>query len=542
MIQDWKGRQVTVMGLGRFGGGVGVTRWLAAAGARVTVTDKEPAERLATSLREIADLDVTLHLGGHDERDFRGVDVVVVNPAVPESSPLLRVARDAGVPITTEINLFVERCPARIVGITGSVGKSTITAMIGHVLEQAAGDGEQGTGNEERGTGNREWGTGNRERGTGNRERGTGNRERGTGSGEARNARRAAVPMSARPHIPASPPSHVPTFPRPHVPTSPRSPARVWVGGNIGRSLLDGLGRITADDLVVLELSSFQLQRTPLVRWSPHVAVVTRITPNHLDWHGSFDAYRDAKLNIVRFQDRARDAVVLQNTPELARALGELVSPAANTWCYGLDGDVPVAVRGLDTSAEAGERRRWDALRLDVPGRHNRENAAAALTVAHVLGVPNEVALAALATYQALPHRLQRVADRDGIAYYDDSKSTTPESALTALRAFERPLVVILGGYDKGSDLAPVAHEAARRSRFAACLGTTGPRLAELIRAAGGNAELCPDLPAAVAACRQHARPGDAVLLSPACASWDQFADYRQRGEMFARLARGESV
>ncbi|MEW6199389.1 MAG: UDP-N-acetylmuramoyl-L-alanine--D-glutamate ligase [Planctomycetota bacterium] len=498
MIQDWKGRRVTVMGLGRFGGGVGVTRWLAAAGARVTVTDKEPAERLAASLREIADVDVTLHLGGHDERDFRVVDVVVVNPAVPESSPLLRVARDAGVPTTTEINLFVERCPARIVGITGSVGKSTITAMIGHVLEQAAGSAG--------------------ERGTGNGEQGTGNRERGTENAEGRSACHAGIP------------------------TSPRPPARVWVGGNIGRSLLDGLGRITADDLVVLELSSFQLQRTPLVRWSPHVAVVTRITPNHLDWHGSFDAYRDAKLNIVRFQDPARDAVVLQDTPELTQALGALVSPVANTWRYGLDGDAPVAVRGLGASAEARDRRRWEGLRLDVPGRHNRENAAAALTVAHVLGVPDEVVLAALATYHALPHRLQRVADRDGIAYYDDSKSTTPESALTALRAFERPLVVILGGYDKGSDLTPVAHEAARRSRFAACIGTTGPRLAELIRAAGGHAELCPDLPAAVAACRQHARPGDAVLLSPACASWDQFADYRQRGEMFARLARGESV
>lgn len=516
MIQDWKGRRVTVMGLGRFGGGVGVTRWLAAAGARVTVTDKEPAERLAASLREIADVDVTLHLGGHDERDFRGVDVVVVNPAVPESSPLLRVARDAGVPTTTEINLFVERCPARIVGITGSVGKSTITAMIGHVLEQAAdAEGSRRAGGGEQGL--RDSGI----EGLRAEERGTGSREQGA---------EESTPRGARP------------LPHPHVPTSPRPPARVWVGGNIGRSLLDGLGRITADDLVVLELSSFQLQRTPLVRWSPHVAVVTRITPNHLDWHGSFDAYRDAKLNIVRFQDPARDAVVLQDAPELTQALGALVSPVANTWRYGLDGDAPVAVRGLGASAEARDRRRWEALRLDVPGRHNRENAAAALTVAHVLGVPDELALAALATYHALPHRLQRVADRDGIAYYDDSKSTTPESALTALRAFERPLVVILGGYDKGSDLTPVAHEAARRSRFAACIGTTGPRLAELIRAAGGHAELCPDLPAAVAACRQHARPGDAVLLSPACASWDQFADYRQRGEMFARLARGESV
>lgn len=459
MIQDWTGRRVTVMGLGRFGGGVGVTRWLAAAGARVTVTDKEPAERLAVSLREIADLDVTLRLGGHAEQDFRDADLVVVNPAVPEGSPFLHAARDTGVPITTEINLFVERCPARTVGVTGSVGKSTITAMIGHVLTRAAAAG------------------------------------------------------------------------------------RVWVGGNIGRSLLDGLSQITAADIVVLELSSFQLQRTPLVQWSPHVAVVTRITPNHLDWHGSFAAYRDAKLNLVRFQDRERDVVVLQDTPELRHALDEIRGRGPNTWCYDLEGEVPVAVQDdrldADTPHPTQHRLRWDALRLDVPGLHNRENAAAALTVAHVLGVAEEAALAALATYQALPHRLQKVAERDGVAYYDDSKSTTPEAALTALRAFDGPVLVILGGYDKGSDLTLLAHEAARRARLTACIGTTGPRLAESVRAAGGQAELCGDLATAVAVCRRHTRPGDVVLLSPACASWDQFADYRQRGAMFAQLAQG---
>ncbi len=459
MIHDWHDKRVTVMGLGRFGGGVGVVRWLAQAGARILVTDKEPAEKLASSLAEIADLGVTLRLGGHDERHFRDTDLVVVNPAVPETSPFLHVARAAGVPITTEINLFVERCPARCVGITGSVGKSTVTAMVGQVLTEGI----------------------------------KGSRDQGI---------------------------------------------KVWVGGNIGRSLLDGLGRIAAHDLVVLELSSFQLQRTPAVRWSPHVAVITSITPNHLDWHGSFAAYAAAKLNLLRFQQPGRDAVILQDTPELGRLADSAGVNLAGAWRYRLDGDVPIATQ--QSPGGPDRRLRWEGLTLAVPGRHNRENAAAALAVAHWFGIPDAAALAALATFEALPHRLQRVAVRDGVTYYDDSKSTTPEAALTALAAIDGPLLVILGGYDKGSDLRPVARAAAQRTKLAACIGKTGPGLAEAVRAAGGQAEVFPDLAAAVAACRRRAAPGDTVLLSPACASWDQFVDYRARGQLFAELARGE--
>ncbi len=474
MIQDFNNKRVTVMGLGRFGGGVGVTQWLAAGGAKVVVTDLAPPEKLQTSLDQIADLDVTWQLGGHDERDFRETDLVVVNPAVPDTSPFLQAARAAGVQVTTEINLFVERCPAPCIGVTGSVGKSTVTAMIRHLLNT--------------------------------------------------------------------------TLDR-----------YVWMGGNIGRSLLHTLDQIKADDLAVLELSSFQLQRTPAVRWSPHIAVITSITPNHLDWHGDFAAYQAAKLNILRYQDPRRDAVIVQDTPELRQALDELadsVAPASSrclhrveagaarhdtaphglppVWHYKLDGDLPVAA-GQD------RRLRWEGLKLKVPGRHNRENAAAALTVAHVLGVAAEEASDALASFEALPHRLQQVARRDGVTYCDDSKSTTPAAALTAMAAIESPLLIILGGYDKGSALKQVAQEAARRAKFAACIGTTGPGLAEVIRAAGGEAEGCADLSAAVAACRRRAQPGDTVLLSPACASWDQFPDYRVRGEMFARLARGEA-
>ncbi|HMQ16249.1 MAG TPA: Mur ligase family protein, partial [Phycisphaerae bacterium] len=266
-MDAWRGKRVTVMGLGRFGGGVGVTRWLARQGARVLVTDQAPAEKLSSSLAAIRDLDVALRLGAHDERDFRDADAVVVNPAIPDRSPFVQAALAAGVPITTEINLFVERCPARCVGVTGSVGKSTVTAMIGGVLE-------------------------------------------------------------ARPD------------------------GRAWVGGNLGDSLLPALESIRPNDVVVLELSSFQLHRTPLVRWSPHVAVITNVTVNHLDWHGTFAAYVADKLNIVRFQEPGRDWAVVHDTPDLRRRFDELFGDNAGLYRYRLDGDAPAAAAQTTSAAE----------------------------------------------------------------------------------------------------------------------------------------------------------------------------------------------
>ena len=281
MITDWTNKRVTVIGLGRFGGGVGVTRWLARTGAKVLVTDNQSPEILTTSLEQISDLNVELRLGRHDEADFRDTDLVVVNPAVRDDSPFLQAARAANVPLTTEINLFVERCPARSIGVTGSVGKSTIAAMTEHVLKNILTD------------------------------------------------------------------------------------RRIWLGGNIGRCLLDDLDTIQAEDLVVLELSSFQLLRTPIVRWSPHIAVITNVTPNHLDWHGAFAAYLAAKLNIIRFQNRRQDAIVFENTPELAHHLSSTLDQHAPRWCYGLDGDELF-------SDHDGRRLRWKHVELNVPGEHNR--------------------------------------------------------------------------------------------------------------------------------------------------------------------------
>lgn len=464
MLSDWTNKRVTVMGLGRFGGGVGVTRWLARQGARVLVTDQLPAEKLSDALAQIADCGAQLVLGAHREQDFRDSDLVVVNPAVPPTSPYLRCAERAGVPITTEINLFVERCRARSVGVTGSVGKSTTTAMIGHVLERA---------------------------------------------------------------LPGR---------------------RVRVGGNLGISLLDELPEIRDEDVVVLELSSFQLERTPLVRWSPHIAVITNLSPNHLDWHGSFEAYAGAKFNIAKFQIAARDAVVLhaELESEYRRRYGENQRVWKFEMCRAYEGASAIYAR----SEPRGEQHEFEQIEhathrtigahhLVVPGTHNRMNAAAACAVATVMGVDREHAREAILSFTGLPHRLQHVAERDGVAYYNDSKSTTPEAAITAMNAIDSPLLLILGGYDKCIDLAPAIERAAEKAKFTACVGQTGMSIRDALRGLGADAEYFDTFEAAVHECGRRAAAGDVVLLSPACASWGMFSDYRERGDLFTRLVQG---
>ena len=430
MPQSLPGRRVTVVGLGRFGGGVGVARWLAGQGAVVTVSDQADEASLAESVRQLDGCGVTFHLGGHVEADFLEADVLVVNPAVPKDSSLIKAAEAAGVPRTSEINLFLQRCAAPVVGVTGSVGKSTTTAMAGEILSRQF---------------------------------------------------------------------------------------TTHVGGNIGGSLLDELDSIEADHVVVLELSSFQLEDLPLVGISPHVAVVTNLQPNHLDRHGTMAAYAGAKKNIFAYQD-ATDVLVLNRFDEAVAA-----------WA----GEAAGKVTWFDAADEPFE--------LTVPGAHNQANAQAAWEAARPFGVERAVAAEALKAFGGLAHRLQVVADRDGVRYVNDSKCTTPGGAIVALDAFEsRRCIIIVGGYDKGVSFDELGHALAERAKAVVAIGATGPAIAAAARERGAAVvEHVPDLTEAVRAAQRLAAPGDVVLLSPACASYDQFDNYEQRGDGFVRLVTG---
>jgi UDP-N-acetylmuramoylalanine--D-glutamate ligase len=477
------------MGLGRFGGGVGAVRFLVGRGARVTVTDSADEAALAESLSQIADRKIErLRLGGHDEADFRDADLVVASPAVPPEHPLLRSAEGRGVPVTTEIGLFWAHCRGQVVGVTGSVGKSTTSAMIHAVL---------------------------------------------AGSGRT-----------------------------------------AWLGGNIGVSLLPDVDRITAEDWVVLELSSFQLERIAPLRPRPAVAVVTNFRPNHLDRHGTLDAYRAAKQNLLQFQTAEDVAVLNADDSDVAGwsteargfrfghesgpsgAPGVFIKDGAFAFYDGTAGDRPEGVPGTSISgvARPEARRAWPSVprcsprpfwachpvtpRLRIPGEHHLLNAAAAAAAAFAIGVEPAEIVRSLEAFRGLPHRLEILGETAGRLWVNDSKATTPESAVAALRSFERPVRLIAGGADKGVDLSPLADEVVRRGAAVYLSGRTGPAIAEsLAERKHAAVMVCETFDDSVAAAWADSRPGDVILLSPACASWWQFRDYRERGERFAELA-----
>jgi UDP-N-acetylmuramoylalanine--D-glutamate ligase len=432
-VRMFAGKRVTIAGVGHFGGSVAAAKWLAGQGARLLITDKAPPGKLADALGTLQGVPAEYRLGEHREEDFTRADLVVASPAISPGNPYLQAARAAGVPITTEICLFAERCRAPIIGVTGTKGKSTTSAMLGQIL-----------------------------------------------------SRRFTT----------------------------------WFGGNIGKSLLEDLPAIEPDHVVVLELSSFMLHYLGERRWSPHVAVVTLLAPDHLDWHGSFDAYADAKRNIIRFQKPGDIAVV----NEESEALAEWQAGSPAKWIrYGV----------------AGRR----AFELRVPGRHNQLNAQGAYAAAMALGVTWEETQAALRDFAGLPHRLQLVHEADGVRWFNDSIATIPEAAAAALAAFEPGRVIqIVGGSDKGLDPGPMVEAIARRAKAVLCIGTTGPQVAAAIRAAGGaQVEECADLDAAVRSAKTHVHAGDVVLLSTGFASYDQFANFEDRGDRFARLAQSET-
>jgi len=287
--------------------------------------------------------------------------------------------------------------------------------------------------------------------------------------------------------------------------------------------LLGSLARIQPADVVVLELSSFQLEDLGALRWGPTRAVITNIQPNHLDRHGTMEAYRDAKLNIVRFQ-KSGDLVLINENE------GELI--------------------GCVAAAGAGERTRTFAFDpsfrsvLQVPGRHNEDNAAAATAVARSLGIADEWARRGLSSFRGLPHRLEYVETKRGVRYYNDSKSTTPASARLALESFDEPVVMLIGGRDKGMSFEALGRLLARRAKGVVCYGETGEKLhLEVSRHLPSNdptarLERAGPLAEALNKAAAISVPGDVVVLSPACTSYDQFTNYEQRGETFARLVR----
>ena len=459
----YNGLHAAVMGLGRFGGGVAVTRFLAQHGAIVTVTDLRNAESLGDSLAALQDISLArLALGGHPEDVLENCELLIVNPAVPPNHPLVALARSLRIDVTTEIELFLRHNPASVIAVTGSNGKSTTTALIHYLLTHAYSDFE----------------------------------------------------------------------------------GRIWLGGNIGISLLDQLESIQKQDIVVLELSSFQLTLLAEKRFRPNIAVLTNYSPNHLDWHGSEANYRKAKQSIFDAQTSDDAAIFPDDTNSLKDSTLAPWRIRAGGMKFGLTdhGDNGSFLENgtLILRSQSFE----DAIRVTVPpqlpGRHNQLNVAAACCAAWLAGADATEFSNALQSFRPLPHRLQLVVERSGRQFWNDSIATTPESAIMALHVFPGRIILLAGGYDKGQELAEFAAEIGRKVSAVVLMGQTASKLNALLTDAMNNLQIriATDFRDAFQCAVAFSQQGDIVLLSPGCASYGWFQDFRERGDLFSAMAR----
>jgi UDP-N-acetylmuramoylalanine--D-glutamate ligase len=461
-VRSFAGRRVTIVGLAREG--TALARFLAAQGAAVTITDRQSAEALAENVAALAEWPIRFVLGEHPP-ELLDTDVVFVSPGVPLEIPFLVEARRRGVPLSSETRLFVELCPAPIMGITGSSGKTTTTTLVGEMLRA---DGQ-----------------------------------------------------------------------------------RTWVGGNIGRPLIEHLSEIAPTDRVVMELSSFQLEF--FAPWageggrgiSPAIAAVLNISPNHLDRHPSMAAYVAAKKHILLHQ-RAGDVAVLGLDNAEARAPAnecrgrvlffsqrEVVKQGAF-----LRNEVIILRLGEEEQSvcPVGE--------IKLLGRHNVDNVLAACVLARVAGADVEAMAAVVATFSGVEHRLELVREISGVRWYNDSIATSPERMVAALRSFDAPIVLLAGGRDKHLPWGEAAELILSKVRHLVLFGEALSIIDRAVGAARKEAQIGPEisrvstLEEAVAAAARVARTGDVVLLAPGCTSFDAFRDFAARGERFKELVK----
>ena len=479
--------RIVIVGLAREG--TALARFLAERGARVTVTDAQPAEALAGNLAALADLPLRLALGGHPLSLLDEADIVFVSPGVPLEIPFLDEARRRQLPLSSETRLFTRLCPAPIAGITGSSGKTTSTALTGQMLEAAG--------------------------------------------------------------------------------------FRTWVGGNIGRPLIGELAEIKSGDRVVMELSSFQLEffgpwatevrnaRThsdsalfDRAGWSPSLAAILNITPNHLDRHPSMEAYIAAKAHILAYQ-RPGDVALMNYDNQVTYQMGLALAAAATAgggprvlW-FSQEQEVAEGafLRGseLVVRLDGHEDSVCSANEVKLMGRHNLANLLAASALAGAAGAPASAMRQVATTFSGVEHRLELVREVGGVRWYNDSIATTPERTVAAMNAFSGPIVLLAGGRDKHLPWGEMATLTWRKVRHLILFGEAAGLIENAMQTAQPRRGSEPEhkvcqihhagtLERAVQIAARVARSGDVVLLSPGGTSFDAYRDFAARGEEFRQL------
>jgi len=450
---DLKGKKVLVLGLGETG--MSMTRWLKRHGAIVSVADTRTEPPRAGELkRELPD--VALERGEFSDARTCAADLIAISPGVDRRTPAVAAAIKRGVPVVGDIELFAQalapRLTPKILGITGTNGKSTVTRMAGDICAAAGLD--------------------------------------------------------------------------------------TMVAGNIGTPVLDALTEIengrAAPNAFVLELSSFQLESTTSL--NVDVAAMLNLSADHLDRYDGMATYVAAKARVfngsgaqvLNRDDAASCAMALPG--RAVHRFGLTTPHGAREWGLARRGNQPCLARGDQTLLPVAE--------LPIAGLHNAANALAAGALCHAIGVADVPITTALRAFRGLPHRVEKVAELDGVTFYDDSKGTNVGSTVAALDGFVRPVVLIAGGDGKGQDFGPLRAAVKRRARAVVLIGRDRERIATALDGCGVPLTRADDMTQAVAGAYTASQRGDAVLLSPACASYDMFRNYAHRGEVFAAAAR----
>jgi UDP-N-acetylmuramoylalanine--D-glutamate ligase len=449
---DLNGKKILVLGLGDTG--LSMTRWLKRHGAEVTVADTRLDPPRAVDLRQEFP-DIAFEHGFCD-RTMRAADLIALSPGVDRRTPEVAAAIDRGTPLVGDIELFTQALPKfgapKMVGITGTNGKSTVTHMAGDICKAAGFD--------------------------------------------------------------------------------------TVIAGNIGTPVLDVLLEIESGrrlpDALVIEASSFQLESTASL--NADAAVVLNVSEDHFDRYCNFDEYAAAKARI--FQGNGAQVLNRNDARVAAMALsGRVVHRFGSDEPRG-EREWGVVRQNGAAQLARGERILMPAADLPVAGMHNVENALAAGALCHAIGITDESLITAWRSFRGLPHRVEKVATVNGIVFYDDSKGTNVGATIAALDGFMQPVVLIAGGEGKGQDFSPLCTAVKRRARAVVLIGRDREKIAAALAGCGVPLERADTMGQAVAHAFAVSMPGDAVLLSPACASFDMFRNYVERGEMFAAAAR----
>lgn len=450
-LETLRGKSVAVIGMGV--SNAPLIRMLLRSDVKVTVCDKSPRERVTELADELESLGAKLQLGPDYLAKIHKFDLIFRTPGLSPNTPELIRAMEKGCEVTSEMELFFQLCPCKILGVTGSDGKTTTTTLISEFLKEAG--------------------------------------------------------------------------------------YNVYVGGNIGKPLLPDVAGMTAEDMVVVELSSFQLMS---MTRSPNVAVFTNLSPNHLDYHHTMEEYTAAKLNIFLHQ-KAGDRAVFNFDNDITRSLSK--QAPAETMLFSrrqrLEEGVYLRDGAVWLTNAMGSREVLPLTDIQIPGVHNIENYMAAIAAVDGL-VPDKCVRAVAKRFFGVEHRIELVREINGVKYYNDSIGTSPTRTMACLDSFDRKLILIAGGYDKGVPFTQLGEEITKKVKMLILTGATAPAIRRAVEEApgfsGSGLELLEteDLATAVAAAQAAAVSGDIVVLSPACAAFDMFKNFMERGKVFKEL------